>query len=139
MALMFSEKQQFREFGRVPKTLHIVSQWGFWRQNMSLHVVKNDFSENNVFNLACRIILSVFLFYIIFKQIWAWHRNQVHCRLPWWHTIKWYKNLNEKVHLFFIIQVQISIGRQGAFNPQVVNHVNAYDELKVEDLAVINI
>ena len=29
--------------------------------------------------------------------------------------------------------------RQGAFNPQVVNHVSTYDELKVGDLAVINI
>ena len=27
-------------------------------------------------NLACRVILSIHTFYVIFKQIWAWHRSR---------------------------------------------------------------
>ena len=38
-------------------------------------LLKNSFLEKN-WNLACRIILSIYTFYVIFKQIWAWHRSR---------------------------------------------------------------
>ena len=68
--IMFSEKQQNGEFGWVPKTLYTVSQWGFW-MTKNAAVQKRLFGKN--WNLACRVILSIYTFNVIFKQIWAWH------------------------------------------------------------------
>ena len=38
-------------------------------------LLKNGFLEKN-WNLACRVILSIYTFYVIFKQIWACHRSR---------------------------------------------------------------
>ena len=50
-------------------------------------------------NLVCRVILSIYTFYVIFKQIWAWHRtvadqatlNAMHYTLSL--QMRWYKNM----------------------------------------------
>ena len=69
---MFSENSNCRECGYVPKTLHTISQRGFLKTKNSADQ-KRLFGKN--WNLACRVVLSIYTFYAIFKQIWAWHRS----------------------------------------------------------------
>ena len=72
--IMLSEKQQ---------------KWGTWlsaknlTHSKSMRILdyikccysKTAFWKKN-WNLACRVILSIYTFYVIFKQIWAWHRSR---------------------------------------------------------------
>ena len=71
--IMLSEKQQI---------------WGIWlsAENLThsksmgiLDYIKCRYSKTAFWknwNLACRVILSIYTFYVIFKQIWAWHRSR---------------------------------------------------------------
>ena len=62
-------------------------------------------------NLACRVILSIYTFYVIFKQIWAWHCSRPSYLNNWkvflkicdigvvknWDSFKWGSYGTEKV------------------------------------------
>ena len=81
----------------MPKTLCTVSQWGFLKTKNST-CQKQLFGKN--WNLACRVVLSIYTFYIIFKQIWAWHHS--------WPTSHLKANILRFVHVGNFLSILLS-------------------------------
>ena len=69
--IMLSEKQQIWRIWLSAKNLTHSKSMGIL-DYIKYRYSKNGFLETN-WNLACRVILSIYTLYVIFKQIWAWH------------------------------------------------------------------
>ena len=70
---MLSEKQQIWGIWLSAKNLTHSKSMGIL-DYIKCRYSKTAFGKN--WNLACRVILSIYTFYVIFKQIWAWHRSR---------------------------------------------------------------